>query len=235
MIKRLVLFFVPLCLFGQSHTPVELSKIEDSVWVHTTRKMVGGYDVPSNGLIIVTKSGLILIDTPWDDTLTANLLGIARERFMQSVALAVITHAHDDRIGGIRRLRNSGIKVVSLPLTCRKAVELGYPEPEPLPSADTTLVVGGKRLEVYYPGPGHTVDNSVVWLPESDILFGGCMVKSESSSNLGNVADADLKEWPLSIEKTREKFPSARVVIPGHGEWGGIGLLKHTLDLLRRK
>lgn len=235
MIKRLALLFIPLCLFGQSHPPIELSKIEDSVWVHTTWRIVGDYDVPSNGLIIVTGSGLLLVDTPWDDSLTAALLANTLERFKQSVALAIITHAHDDRIGGIRTLRKLGIKVVSLPLTCQKAKELGYPEPEPLPAADTTLMVGGKSIELFYPGPGHTVDNSVVWLPEYRILFGGCMVKSKSSANLGNVADADLKEWPSSIQKTMDKFPSARVVIPGHGEWGDFSLLKHTLDLLRMK
>jgi metallo-beta-lactamase class B len=235
MIKQLALLFLPLYLLGQSHPSVELSKIEDSVWVHTSWRLVGQYDVPSNGLIVSTSAGLLLIDTPWDDTLTAKLLETTRQRFKQPVVLAVITHAHDDRIGGIRTLRKMGIKVVSLPLTCQKAKELGYPEPDLLQSADTTFVVGDEELEMYYPGAGHTKDNLVVWLPRHEILFGGCLVKSESSTNIGNIADADLQEWPLSIQRVMDKFRMARTVIPGHGECGGFSLLQHTLSLLQAK
>lgn len=233
--KHLALLFVPLYLLAQPHPSVELSKIEDSVWVHTTWKLVDKYNVPSNGLLLSTSAGLILIDTPWDDTLTTKLLEITQQQLKQAFVLAVVTHAHDDRIGGIRTLRKMGIKVVSLPIVCQRAKERGYPEPEVLQSIDTTLIVGKEKIEVYYPGAGHTVDNIVVWLPARRILFGGCLVKSESSKNLGNIADADLKEWPKSIHNVMNKFQTARVVIPGHGEWDGVNLLQHTLDLLSAK
>jgi metallo-beta-lactamase class B len=100
---------------------------------------------------------------------------------------------------------------------------------------DTTFVVGREHLELFYPGAGHTIDNSVVWIPERKILFGGCLVKSTSSTDLGNIADADLKEWPRSIHKVMDKFPATEVVIPGHGTSGGMELLQHTLDLLSVK
>ncbi len=224
----MLLLFVPMILLGQVHSPVELSKIEDSVWVHTTYK----HKIPSNGLIVQTSAGLLLIDTPWDDSLTTALLDSTQQRFNQSFVLAIITHAHDDRIGGISTLHKKGIKVVSISLTCQKAKELGYEVPEQVSSMDTTFMVGNERLEIFYPGAGHTIDNSVVWFPERKILFGGCLVKAESNTSLGNVMDADLKEWPRSIHKVLDKFPAAEVVIPGHGASGGMELLQHTLDLL---
>jgi hypothetical protein len=50
----------------------------------------------------------------------------------------------------------------------------------------------------------------------------------------GNLADADLKAWPNTIKKVMAKFPSARIVIPGHGDAGGLELLQHTLDVVNK-
>jgi metallo-beta-lactamase class B len=230
-----LLLFLPACLFGQARSPAKLSKIEDSVWMHTTYKLYNNVNLPSNGLIIQTSAGLVLIDTPWDDSLTIELLDSTKKRFNQDVVFAIVTHAHVDRIGGIRTLHKKGIKVVSIALTCQKANELGFEVPEQVSATDTTFVVGREHLELFYPGAGHTIDNSVVWIPERKILFGGCFVKAESFTDLGNVSDADLKEWPRSIHKVMDKFPAAEVVIPGHGAWGNLNLLQHTLNLITKK
>jgi metallo-beta-lactamase class B len=230
-----LLLFIPLTLSGQHRCDVELSKIEDSVWVHTTCKLFGTNKIASNGLIIQSSDGLILVDTPWDDTLTTVLLDSLQQRFKQPLVLAIITHAHADRIGGIATLHKKNIKVISIALTCQKAKELGYEVPEQISSADTTFSLGNEQLELFYPGSGHTIDNSVVWIPKRKILFGGCLVKTASSTNLGNIADADLKDWPQSIHKVLDKFPAAEVVIPGHGTSGGKELLQHTIDLLLAK
>jgi len=235
-IKYIVLFvFLPVYIFGQTRSAVTLSKIEDSIWVHTTYKFFNKVNVPSNGLIIQTSAGLILIDTPWNDSLTVELLDSAKMRFNQDVIFAIITHAHDDRIGGISTLYKKGIKVVGSKLACRKAKELGFEVPVQVSSADTTFVIGNETLELFYPGAGHSVDNSVIWIPERKILFGGCLVKAEEYSDLGNIAEANLNEWPQSIQALIKKFPAVQTVVPGHGTWGGQNLLKHTMDLLKQE
>lgn len=210
-------------------------KLEDSVWVHTTYRMFGTQNVPSNGMIVQTSEGVILIDTPWDDTLTAHLLDSMKERFNQPVLYAMITHAHDDRIGGIAALHKHHIKVMSQQKTCELAKKYGYEIPDTVMPADTILTSGNERLEYFYPGPGHTEDNSVVWLQNRNILFGGCLVKAESYSDLGNIADANLSAWPQTIHRLIEKYSSARIIVPGHGTWGGLPLLQHTLHLLEKR
>lgn len=54
-----------------------------------------------------------------------------------------------------------------------------------------------------------------------------------SSKGLGNLSDADVKAWPSTIEKVIGKFPTAEIVIPGHGQIGGKEILIHTQDLLK--
>jgi metallo-beta-lactamase class B len=60
------------------------------------------------------------------------------------------------------------------------------------------------------------------------------MVKSLNSTDLGNTVDGDLATYPKTIEKVIEKFKTAKIVIPGHGQIGGLDLLKHTRDLLTK-
>ncbi|MDD1371031.1 hypothetical protein PTB13_25945, partial [Bacillus sp. MHSD17] len=76
-------------------------------------------------------------------------------------------------------------------------------------------------------------DNIVVWLPQYNILAGGCLVKSASSKDLGNVADAYVNEWSISIENVLKRYGNINSVVPGHGGVGDRDLLLHTLDLLK--
>jgi len=71
----------------------------------------------------------------------------------------------------------------------------------------------------------------VMWVPSEKILFGGCMVRDLRTRGLGNTADGDIREYPNTIRKVMEEYEDARIVIPGHGQFGGVELLKHTLYL----
>jgi metallo-beta-lactamase class B len=98
---------------------------------------------------------------------------------------------------------------------------------------DTSFTVGNHQFQTYYPGHGHSADNIVIWFPKEKILYGGCFIKSTATATLGNVADADLAEWPLSIERTIKKFNHPAYVIPGHLSWENNKGLEHTLKLLQ--
>lgn len=66
------------------------------------------------------------------------------------------------------------------------------------------------------------------------VLFGGCLVK-EVGAEKGNVADANVQEWPLTIAGIKEQHPDIKIVIPGHGKPGGITLLDYTATLFLQK
>ena len=97
-----------------------------------------------------------------------------------------------------------------------------------------TLTVGRETVEVYFPGPSHTVDNVVVYFRGRDLLFGGCMIKALGARNPGFTGDADMAAWPWSAQKVLERYPKARLVVPGHGPVGTLELVRHTIDLCRR-
>jgi len=41
-----------------------------------------------------------------------------------------------------------------------------------------------------------------------------------------------MEEWPISVQKVIERYPDARIVVPGHGEVGEESLLTHTVEIL---
>ena len=94
------------------------------------------------------------------------------------------------------------------------------------------LELGDKLINCYYFGAAHSLDNIVVWIPSEQILFAGCMIKSINSKDLGNTVDGDLIAYPKTIDKLINKFPTVKIVIPGHGPFGGFDLIQHTRNLL---
>lgn len=233
-------FSVLLTGFVQAQPPpkptLTVTPISDQVYVHTSYGIYQKTAVPSNGLIIKTNDGIVLVDTGWDtkdDTdNTRQLLRWIADSLHQPVRFCIVTHAHEDRVGGISELRKAGIRVISTPLTAQKSVKLGYEAPEGILPADTTFTVGQVPIRCYFPGEGHTNDNIVVWLPDQQILHGGCFVKSVGAFGMGNLADANLNEWANSVRRVINQFGIAKIVVPGHEEWGDTKALEHTLRLI---
>jgi metallo-beta-lactamase class B len=157
------------------------------------------------------------------------LLRWVADSLHQRVRLVVISHAHEDRLGGLAVLRANNIKVYSTPLTAQLAGKLPFGVPTPAIKPYTVIRAGRTRLELFFPGPGHAPDNMVAWLPKQRILFGGCLVKEAAAPALGNIDDANLKLWPVAVRKVAARYPKAEIVVPGHGLWGDAALFAHTL------
>lgn len=240
--RLLPVLFLAILLSGSAQAQssprpnITVTPLTDRVYVHTSYGVYQKTSVPSNGLLIKTQDGIVLVDTGWDSEgntdNTRQLLQWVADNLHQPVRLCIVTHAHEDRVGGIRALRNAGVRVISTPLTAQKSVALGYEAPEGILPADTTFTVGQEPIRCYFPGEGHTSDNIVVWLPNQQILHGGCLVKSVAVFGMGNIADANLNEWGNSIRRLMNQFGTAKLVIPGHDEWGDTRALEHTLQLV---
>ncbi|PKK36364.1 subclass B1 metallo-beta-lactamase [Siphonobacter sp. SORGH_AS_0500] len=218
--------------------PLEVSQLQKDVYVHVTYGIYQNQAIPSNGLIVNTKEGVVLIDTGWDTKAdtdnTRQILHWVDQHLHQPVKLCIVTHSHDDRVGGISELKKAGVRVISTPLTAQKSIKEGYESPEAILPSDTSFTIGKVPFRCYFPGEGHTSDNIVVWLPSYKILHGGCLVKSVATFGMGNIADANLKEWGKSMKRLMQAFGSPRWVIPGHDTWGDHKALEHTFHLVEK-
>ena len=193
-----------------------------------------GNTISANGLIVESSDEVALIDSPWDEGQTIQLLEWIDQELGKEISFAVITHAHMDRIGGIDILKSRDIPTISGQLTAKEAPQNGYTRPDLTFKSDTLLTYGNSNLEMYYPGPGHTVDNTAVYLKDQHILYGGCFIKGAAFTTLGNLEDANTTAWPKSLHKVMERYPHRERVIPGHGSLES-GAIENTLNLLSEK
>ena len=211
---------------------IELIKLSENVYNHVSYTVLPNYGrVPANGLIFINGSDAFIVDSPWNDSLTAKLFSWITDSMHLHIAGFIPTHFHDDCMGGLSYIRQQGIPGYANHKTIDIARSKNLPVPDYGFSDSLILHFGDKTIECYYPGAAHTKDNIAIWIPSENILFAGCMVKSISSKNLGNTTDGDLEEYPKTIDKLLDKFPDVKIVIPGHGPAGGMELIRHTKEL----
>ncbi len=213
---------------------LELYPVVAGVWRHVSwAKLPGSGLTPANGLVVIDGSEVALIDTPWDDGQTAMLLDWADREKRATRHVVVVGHAHQDCLGGLAEAHARGAESYASALTVGLAKRHGDEVPRHAFTDTLTVRVGKRRLELRHAGAGHTQDNIVIWLPDARVLFGGCLVRSPGARNLGNPAEADPAAWLATVERLAALYPTARIVVPGHGEPGGPELLTHTADLAR--
>lgn len=156
---------------------------------------------------------MLLVDTAWTDDQTAQILNWIKQEINLPVALAVVTHAHQDKMGGMDALHAAGIATYANALSNQLALQEG------LVAAQHSLTFAANGwvepatapnfgpLKVFYPGPGHTSDNITVGIDGTDIAFGGCLIKDSKAKSLGNLGDADTEHYAASARAFGAAFP----------------------------
>jgi len=227
LISLVLIYSVPAKAIAFDHirvnADIELIKLGDNFYVHTSWFDFPGFGrYPSNGLIFVKNKKALLIDTPNTDEQTLVLYNFLRDRLNADITKIIVGHAHSDCMGGLSGLHQKGVESIA----CDKTIEVCRSHHLPVPkqsfAEELNLEFQGEQVVCRYFGPGHTVDNIVVYFPEAKILFGGCLIKSMDSGGLGNTREAILEQWDRTIINIKEAYPSITLVIPGHGAFGDL-------------
>ena len=203
--------------------------------MHTSTKRIEPWgDVPSNGLVLLLPDAqeALLIDTAWDDAQTLEILEWSSATLGAPITRAVVTHAHEDKMGGINALHQRGVTTYASPRSNQLAAQHDLS-----PAANALVFEEGISTQfapvvIQDPGGGHTQDNIVVAWPERSLLFGGCLIRPGDSTSLGNTADAEMGHWDEAVKAVARQFEEASIVVPSHGPPGGRELLSHTVELV---
>ncbi|MBN1647007.1 MAG: MBL fold metallo-hydrolase [Spirochaetales bacterium] len=214
-------------------------------------------------LVVLDRKNIVWIDTPYTPEATALVLDWALDRFGRDCRITEInTGFHIDNLGGNRELIKRKITVYGSSLTCellktrsaatmaKMAGWLNGPKNKKYKDAYTNFVfvppthtfdinreqkirIGTNDVIVYFPGPTHTYDNLVVYIPDRKLLFGGCMILAADADKVGYAEDGNIGEWAKSMDNLEKRFASCRLVVPGHGNPGGPELIGHTRDVVK--
>ena len=209
---------------------LKVQSITKNTYLHVSylqTKSIGR--VACNGLVYIHNGEAILFDAPVDKKAAEQLVNWIEKEQKATVKAIIPTHFHIDCLGSLDYFHDKGIPSYANAMTIDLA-DSTMPIPQHGFTNKKDILIGGKKVILKYPGEGHTKDNIVGFIPSEQVLFGGCLIKSLNASK-GNLADANIEEWSRTVKNVKERFPEAKIIIPGHGKYGDRSLLDYTIEL----
>jgi metallo-beta-lactamase class B len=210
-----------------------VTQIAPNSFLHTSYKQTNDFgNVPCNGLLVRNSSEAIVFDTPTNNE-SANELIQWIKKFLHCKINAIIpTHFHDDCLGGLKAFHDSDIPSYAYFKTIELAIKDSAVVPKNSFNDSLILKIGSKFIVAKFFGEGHTKDNIVGYFPSDNILFGGCLIK-ELEAGKGYLGDANIADWSSTVEKVKSQYPTIKIVVPGHGDYGNEKLLNYTIQLFK--
>ena len=236
--RDLITFIIALTLqqavAQKSHGPLVITPLTDNFYIYRTYGQYKGTSIPVNAMYVVTDSGVVVFDTPWDTTQFQPLLDSIALRHHKRAILCIATHFHDDRTAGLSYFASQGISTYTTRLTDSLSKQHGNKRATHLLGGDTIFTVGQYQFQAYYPGAGHTADNIVVWFDQQKILYGGCLIKGTDNPSLGNLGDADVQAYASTVRHVMQQCQHPKYVITGHDNWDSIRSVRHTYRMAKK-
>ncbi|MGP4114332.1 MBL fold metallo-hydrolase [Streptomyces sp. 4N509B] len=226
----------------------KLEEVADGV--HAYVQPEGGWCVNNAGILLdpARAQAPVLVDTVATEAraraLRAALAGLAGDGAAGDPSVIVNTHFHGDHTFGNATLAGPGTVIVAHERTRVEMAQAGLGLTQLWPGVawgeielvlpnltygtgrageGLTLHQGERRIELIHPGPAHTTNDTLVWLPEERVLFAGDVLLPGCTPFvlMGSVAGS-LE----AIARMRELDP--RVVVGGHGPVSGPSVLDET-------
>lgn len=235
IILTITFLFSVVKIFAQTEEPkLKIARLTGDFYIYTTYNTYEESRIPANGMYLVTDSGVVMFDTPWDTTQFQPLLDSIKLRHSKNVIMCIATHWHSDRTDGLEYYKQKGIKTYTTYLTDKLSEKNNKKRAEYLIDNDTIFTIGQHSFETYYPGQGHTEDNLVIWFNNEKILYGGCLIKGADAENLGYLGDGNVIEYETTLKNVQKKYPDQKFIIVSHHDWNNINSLKHSIKLARK-
>jgi glyoxylase-like metal-dependent hydrolase (beta-lactamase superfamily II) len=168
-------------------------------------------------VFLVTPEGVIATD-PIDAEAAAWLENEIMSRFGQEIEYVVYSHDHADHISGGEVFADTATVIAHE--NARRAI-IGEERPTAVPeltfSDRMTIQLGGKTVELIWPGRSHS-DNLIVMLfPEERAAFTVDFISVERLP-YQNLSDSYFPDWIEAIK--RVEALDFDILIPGHGPVG---------------
>jgi cyclase len=194
-------------------------------------------DAGANAGFVIGDDGVAVIDTFENAAAARQMLAEIRKLTKLPVKFVINTHYHLDHVAGNGVFAETGA-VVFAQRNVRtwihtenrkffgkeikpeqKALVEGLTAPEAVyDGGSVELYLGARRIVVRY-YPGHTGGDSVVEIPDAQVVFCGDLFWRKT---LPNLIDASAGKWLETLAKLGSAHASATFV-PGHGDVGNAG------------
>jgi glyoxylase-like metal-dependent hydrolase (beta-lactamase superfamily II) len=228
------LSFGTLAVAQQQPAPLKVTKIKDNVyWVQ------GG--VGSNDGVIVGTTGVIVVDTKSTADSEKGVIAEIAKITPKNVNTAFITHSDNDHVNGLAAFP-AGLTIVAQE-NCKKEMEASAGTRNPAPqdrlptktyAKTDKMTVDGIHIRLYHWAAGHTSGDTVVYLPDEKIVFGGdLLVTNRPDTGIHMEKNGSAAGW---IENAKGMIGlNADTYLTGHGEMMTKADVQKKLDLIQDK
>jgi glyoxylase-like metal-dependent hydrolase (beta-lactamase superfamily II) len=169
-------------------------------------------------VFLVTPEGVIATD-PIDAEAAAWLKDEIERRFDQPIKYVVYSHDHADHISGGEVFAEAGAIVVAHE-NARRTI-IGEQRPTAVPQLTfehrMNIELGGKTVELIYPGRSHSDNLIAMRFPEERAVFAVDFI-SVKRLPYQNLSDAYFPDWIKAIEEVEGL--DFDILLPGHGPVG---------------
>jgi cyclase len=199
----------------------------------------------NNGGFIVGDDSVVVVDSLATVGLTQKFRDEIRKITDKPIRYLINTHHHGDHTYGNHVF--AGATIISHDYCRREVIEAGIMDPVLLntifPEFDfrgiaatpaditfdkqLTLHMDGREVRLLHFGPGHTVDDIIVYLPEEGIIFAGDFIFLYSTP-LG--MEGSFAGWLRNLDAMANL--GAKTYVPGHGPVCGVEGLNLCRDYL---
>jgi len=219
--------FAPIGSISAGEPAVSVYGLKDSLYI-----VEDSHYAKTNYVVYVGAKSVTVVGSGWSPE-TAELLAQEIRKISDKPIENVIIPDHDpEYAGGIAYWKRIGANVIATETTERalktewpSATEFArkyfptYPNvPLELPTnvyqKDFELENGDIRA--FYLGASHNADDIFVYFPKEKVLYAGSILKEQ----LGNLASANLTEYPRTLDKLQELHLTIDNVISGH--WSAV-------------
>jgi glyoxylase-like metal-dependent hydrolase (beta-lactamase superfamily II) len=238
----LTLFFLSTFAFSADTADFTIKKIGEGVYaaIGSDSGKAG-----SNAGFIIGSNGVVVIDTFEDVAPASDLLAEIRKITNLPIRFVVNTHYHLDHTGGNAVFAQAGATILAQrnvrgwlhtenlkffganPKPEQKAMVEALVLPDEVYSDAVDIFLGERKIQVRYM-LGHTGGDSVVIVPDANVVFGGDLVWQK---HLPNLIDATTSEWVKTLDKLLADHPSATFV-SGHGDVASVSDVRDFHDYL---
>lgn len=230
----------PLAFFGlvaraqQQPQPLKVTKVKGNVyWIQ------GG--VGSNDGVIVGATGVIVVDTKSTVDSEKGVIAEIAKITPKTVNTAIITHSDNDHVGGLAAFP-AGLTIIAQE-NCKKEMEASANTRNPAPqdrlptktyNKTDKLTIDGVRIRLYHWAPGHTSGDTVVYLPDDKIVFGGdLLVTNRPDIGIHPEKNGSVAGW---IENAKGILSlDADTYLTGHGDMMTKADVQKKLDFIQDK
>ena len=215
---------------------VDFRPVADGVYAHigdTGARTVVNEGLNANIGLVLTPAGAVLIDSGATFSSAADIAQAVRKLTPQPIRWVINTGGQDHRWLGNGFFKAQGAELIAHAnaeadmrnrgndqLQGLKAV-LGAKADGTVPmlptrwlrGADERLELGGVVFEFKHRGGAHTPGDTMVWLPQKNVLFSGDVVYVDRL--LGVLPVSNTKQWLATFDVIEALKPA--VLVPGHG------------------